>query len=102
AGVDLRRGDTATAFGQPHRRMLLATEAGPNVVDVVGDRLHHPPHHRRHVAAARRLPAHRLALAHVQHPEPPELRRRGITPPVNDIQLRGLGAPHAYTTLNSV
>src|SRR6185436_350870 len=40
AGVDLRLDDTATAFGQPHRRMLLATEAGPNVVDVVGDRLH--------------------------------------------------------------
>jgi hypothetical protein len=92
AGVDLRRGDTAAAFGHPHRRMLLAAEARPNVVDVVGDRLHRPAHHRRHVAAARRLPTHRLAVAHVQHPEPAELRRRRITAPVKDIQLRRLSA----------
>ena len=61
-GVDLRRRDPAAAFGDPHRRMLLAAEAGPDVLDVVGDRLHRPAHHRRHVAASRRLPAHRLAV----------------------------------------
>ena len=93
AGVDLRRGDPAAAFGHPHRRMLLAAEAGPDVVDVVGDGLHRPAHHRRHVAPPRRLPTHRLAVAHVQHPEPAELRRRRVAAPVNDIQLRRLGAP---------
>ena len=93
AGVDLRRRDPAAAFGHPHRRMLLAAEAGPDVVDVVGDRLHRPAHHRGHVAASRRLAAHRLAVAHVQHPEPAELRRRRVAAPVNDIQLRRLGAP---------
>jgi hypothetical protein len=91
-GVDLRRLDPPAALGQPQCRMILAAELGPDVVHVVGHRLHRPPHHRGHVASPGWLPAHRLAVAHVQHPVPAELRRRRVAAPVGHIQLGRLGA----------
>jgi len=80
-------------LGHPKCRMIHGTEPRTDVLDVVGDRVDGPAHHRGDVAPPRRLPAHRLAVTDMQHPEPTELRRRRVTAPVGQIQLRGLGAP---------
>jgi hypothetical protein len=89
-GVDLRRLHPAAALGHPQRRMISAPEPGPDVLHVIGHRLDRPPHHRGDVAPPGRLPAHRLAVTHMQHPVPAELRRRRITAPVRDIELGSL------------
>ena len=94
-GVDLRRLDPAAPLGDPQRRVILAAEPGPDVLDVVGDRLHRPAHHRGHVPPPRRLPLLRLAVADVQHPVPAELRGRRVAAPVRQVQLRRLGAAQA-------
>ena len=67
--------------------MFRAPEPWTDVLHIVGDRVHRPTHHRRHVAPPGWLTAHGLAVTHVQHPEPAELRRRRVTAPVSQIQL---------------
>ena len=92
-GIDLRWLDPAAPLGHPQRRMIGAAEPGPDVLRVVGHRLDRPAHHRRDVAAPRRLPAHRLAITDMQHPVPAELRGRRVAAPVGHIQPGCLGAP---------
>ena len=91
-GVDLGRLDPPAPLGHPQRRMVRAAEPGPDVFRVIGYRFHCPGHHRRDVAATRRLAAHRLAVTDVQHPVPAELRSRRVTPPVGQIEPGGLRA----------
>ena len=90
--VDLRRADPPAPLGHPQCRMIVAAELGPDVLGVVGHGLDRPAHDRRHVAPPGRLPAHRLAVADVQHAVPAELWRGRVAAPVGQIQLRGLGA----------
>jgi hypothetical protein len=87
-GVDLRRLDPAAALGHPQRRVVAAAELRPDVLDIVGDRIHRPAHHRGDVPAARRLAPLGLAVADVQHPTPAELRRGRVPAPVRDVELR--------------
>src|ERR1039457_1898437 len=95
AGVDPGRLDPAAPLGDPQCRVILAAEPGPDVLDVVGDRLHRPAHHRCHVPPPRRLPLLRLAVADAQHPVPAELRGRRVAAPVRQVQLRCLRAAQA-------
>ena len=90
-GVDLRRPDPPAPLGHPQCRVAVAAELRADVLDVVGHRLHRPPHHRGDVTAPRRLAPLGLTVADVQHPVPAELRRGRVAAPVRDIQPRGLG-----------
>jgi hypothetical protein len=95
AGVDLRRLDPAAPLGHPQCGVVPAAEPGPDVLDVVGDSLHRPAHHRGHVPPPRRLALLRLAVADAQHPVPAELRGRRVAAPVRQVQLRRLRAAQA-------
>ena len=69
--------------------------ANPNlgriVLDVVGDRLHRPAHHRQHVPPPRRLPPLRLAVADVQRAVTAELRCPRVAAEVGHVQPGRLG-----------
>ncbi len=65
-GVDLRRLDPPAPLSDPQRRVTGEPEPRADVLDVVGDRLHRPAHHRQHFPPPRRLSPLRLAVADVQ------------------------------------
>ena len=82
-GVYLGGLDPPAAFGHPQRRMPGAAEPEPDVLHVIGHGVYRPGHHRRDVTAPRRLTALGLAIAHVEHAVPAELRRGRVAAEVD-------------------
>ncbi|WP_236057278.1 hypothetical protein [Mycobacterium sp. SM1] len=73
--------------------MVVTPELRPGILDVVGDRLHRPIHHRQHVPTPRRLAPLGLAVADIQHPVALELRSLRIPAEINQVKLRSFRAP---------
>lgn len=77
--------------------MIGETEARPDVLDVVGDRLDGPVHHRQHVPAPWRLALLRFAVTDVERAVPAELASLRVPPEVDHVQLGCLGPAKSPT-----
>ncbi len=83
----------ATPLGRPHRRVLRPGQQRPHRLQILRHRLHRPRKDAQHGTPPRRAAPHRLAVPHMQRPEPAQPGRRRVRVPIGHIQHHRLPAP---------